>query len=201
MTNKLCGTCGIEKKPKDFSRSKSTYDGLQARCKSCDKSRLQAYRKTASGLITHLYFRQKQSSKSRGHAPPEYTCEELKAWALYQDSFKCLFDAWVISGYDKNLTPSVDRLDDTRGYSLDRIQLVTWRENKLKGESDRRNGVSVRNHKAVLQFGIDGKFIAKHHSSGAAERAINGRRGSFTTICQCCRGVIKTAAGFKWRYA
>ena len=199
-TVKLCTTCDLDKELSAFSIDRSSKSGRQSRCKLCDKKRLQSYRKTVGGFITHLYDHQKRSSKQRGHAPPEYTREELKEWLLAQENFKPLFNSWVASGYYKDLIPSVDRLDDYKGYSLDRIQLVTWLENKLKGEADRKTGVNTKSCKPVLQFSMDGQFIAKHHSSGAAERATNGRKGSYTTICQCCRGELKSSAGFKWSY-
>ena len=199
-TVKLCTTCDLDKELSAFSIDRSSKSGRQSRCKLCDKKRLQDYRKTEGGFITHLYDRQRRTSKQRGHAPPEYTREELKQWLLSQENFRQLFDAWATSGYDKYLSPSVDRLDDAKGYSLDRIQLVTWKENKLKGESDRKNGVSVGNLKAVLQFSLDGKFIARHHSSAAAERATGGRSGSYTDICRCCRKAGRVHAGFKWSY-
>ena len=49
----------------------------------------------------------------------------------------------------------------------------------------------------VLQYSIDGSFIKKYASSGEAER-VNGIARS--KVGACCRGKIKTAGGYIWRY-
>lgn len=51
--------------------------------------------------------------------------------------------------------------------------------------------------KPVLQFGIDGKFIAEYESLTEAARqtgvSING-------ICLCCKGQRQISGNFQWRY-
>lgn len=44
MCNKICLKCGVEKPVTEFSKNKSTNDGLQKQCKSCDKEKNKLYR-------------------------------------------------------------------------------------------------------------------------------------------------------------
>lgn len=63
--------------------------------------------------------------------------EEFYAFSQQDLMFHLLFDAWVESGYDRKLTPSVDRLDTAKGYVLGNIQWLTHSENSRKGADAR----------------------------------------------------------------
>ena len=98
-----------------------------------------AYKKTIDGLISKIYGQQKQSSKKRGHQPPTYSKELLHRWITAHVIFQELYDNWIASNYEKDLVPSVDRLDDSKGYSFDNIQLMTWKENNAKYKNRNKN--------------------------------------------------------------
>ena len=108
-----------------------------------------------------------------------------------------LWNNWIESNYDKMTKPSVDRLDDYKGYSLDNIQLMTWEENKAKGSRDRKNGVNNKKSKAVLQYDLQGNLIKEYYSIMQAERET---KISNVSISRVCNGKRKTAGGFKWKY-
>lgn len=152
--------------------------------------------RSKNGIIKRIYLDQIQSSKRRNHQPPLYTNEELKKWMFDQPNFEDLYNNWVDSGYEKMLKPSVDRLDDYKGYNFDNIQLMTWEENEKKGYEDRKNGINNKQSKAVLQFTKDGEFVKEWYSMRKAER-----RGFCSgKISSCCRGKQKTHKGFIWKY-
>lgn len=83
-------------------------------------------------LVYSTYRDQKYHSRTRGHGLPKYTEVELLDWFLKQPHLVKLTQAWINSGFKKNLRPSVDRLNDKIGYALDNIQLMTWNENRAK---------------------------------------------------------------------
>ena len=62
-----------------------------------------------------------------------------------------------------------------------------------------KNG--ARNNSAVIQFSLDGKFIAKFNNGAEAAKANgwNVQRGS-SAICAAARGHRKSGYGFKWKY-
>lgn len=75
-------------------------------------------------------------------------------------------------------------------YSPKTITFITTQENSEEA-----------NAKEVNQFNIDGNFIAKHISCVKAAASV-GKTGknAKSSIANCCRGVSKTAFGFKWEY-
>lgn len=62
-----------------------------------------------------------------------------------------------------------------------------------------KNYIGNGKAKEVYQYNLDGKFINKYPSTGAAARSLGLKCGSH--IGECCRGKIHTYKGFIWRYA
>ena len=58
------------------------------------------------------------------------------------------------------------------------------------------NGEKVA--KAVAQLGLDGTYIATFKSAHEAERTTGIKNGN---ISNCCRGLARSAGGYKWQYA
>ena len=58
-----------------------------------------------------------------------YSKDCLAKW-LYDNGFKEKYKKWKLSGFNKSIKPSVDRVDSNLGYSFDNIQLVAWEENR-----------------------------------------------------------------------
>ena len=54
-------------------------------------------------------------------------------WSLSDEVFNQLFSVWAESGYDRKLSPSIDRKDPELGYTLDNIRWVTHSENSRLG--------------------------------------------------------------------
>lgn len=104
------------------------------------------YEKTINGFLMRLY-RNMQSrvtgvQKLKHHL---YSGKcllpriEFYAWAKSSSTFYVMFSEWETSGYDQCFTPTVDRKDSTKGYSVDNMEWVTHSENSRRGSISRRD--------------------------------------------------------------
>ncbi len=191
---KKCIKCKKELSESSFYPRKGKYSN--SHCKKCQSSLATERSRTLKGLPSRIHSRQKASSKIRGHKSPVYTVAELCEWMLSQPIYYELHAEWVESGYDKKKTPSIDRLDDYKGYSFDNIRIMTWEGNLKKGHDDRKNGINNKQSIAVLQYSLDGTFIKEFHSVREAERHTSVNAGN---ISSCTRGNRKLAGGFIWK--
>ena len=195
---KVCSKCGELKSLDDFYKDKNKLDGLTYECKTCSKNRMKNYKRTKEGLIIQIYFVHIKTSKRRGHCSPTYTRIELKEWLLSQKLFHELYDNWKVSGYDTNLKPSCDRTDDYKGYSLDRLQLMTWGENNRKAYSDRKSGILTKQAKAVISVHKITMKSVYYYSMMQAERETGVNSGN---IHNCCSGQRNSAGNYYWKYS
>lgn len=196
MKIKRCNKCGEKKPLSEFYKSKYSKDGFAYTCKKCEKFLNQEFYKTKRGVAFLAYHHQVSTSKKKGYNLPEYTKEELYDWLLKQPTFDEFYDEWVKSGYDRWKKPSVDRIDDYKSYTFDNIQLMTWRGNNNKAHKNRVAGVNNKYNKSVLQYDLNGNFVAEHYSISQASR-ITGI--DISSISMASRGIRKTAGNYKWK--
>jgi hypothetical protein len=195
---KNCTQCG--EVSDNFPPSKKRSDGQHSWCRVCKVKRTIEYNRTKKGTIVAMYQRQRASSRKRGHEMPTHSLEELSEWCLAQDIFHELHFLWKESGYDRNLAPSCDRTDNSKGYALERLQLVTWKENRSNGHSDMRAGNlthGVNPQKAVEQRSLDGQLIATYVSACDAQRKTGLEQSNISLVC---RGKRNHTGGFKWNF-
>jgi len=155
------------------------------------------YSRSKKGLVSKIYGNQKQSSIRRGHSLPTYSKEDLREWLYSQPLFHKLYDNYKRLDYQKAYAPSVDRKDDYLGYTINNIQLMTWKENNEKGYADFNSGRNRKKTRVVYQFNLDGSFVCEHYSFKEASRQTGAGVGA---ISNCCSGRAKTAGGFCWSY-
>lgn len=166
-------------------------------CKECQSLYNKQQRRTEDGLIGQIYRHQKFSSKKRNMSLPSYSLDTLKQWIYDETDFVNLYKKWQLSGFNKDFVPSVDRIDDYKPYSLDNIQLLTWKENNEKHKNDRKNGVNNKASKKVYQFSLNGGLMAEFNSIREADRSTGINQSS---ILKCCNGKFKQSGGFIWSY-
>lgn len=105
-----------------------------------NNSSTKKYEKTKKGFLMRLY-RNMQSringvQKLKAHL---YNGKHLidrqvfYDWALNNETFDKLFKDYEISGYDRKLAPSVDRINSKFGYELNNMEFVTHSENSRRG--------------------------------------------------------------------
>ena len=142
------------------------------------------WRKTKRGLITNLYHKM----KSRHHVG--FLLSELHDFAV-DSKFDRLFKEWEKSNFNKQLKPSIDRINSKNNYELWNIQWLTWAENRYKQTMERRTRKG-----AVLQM-VAGKAISYHKSQ---REAVKKTGLSQSGISMCLNGKRKTCGGYEWSY-
>jgi len=76
------------------------------------------------------------------------TLEELKQMAWNSLTYWKLYEDWVNAGYPRRLCPSIDRVDNSRGYHPNNIQFLSQSENRKKDGTP----VVLKKDDEVLQF-------------------------------------------------
>lgn len=188
-------TCSVCKKnlPLDMFNKQSTgKQGVRADCKDC----LKRFIRSKHGVINQMYSSCISRTKKKGFTPVAFTKEELEKWAYSRKEFHSLYDKWVLENYPTTLKPSLDRLDDYKGYSLDNIRIVTANTNVKRYYSDAINGINTKSAKPVEQYSLDGEYIKTFHSLSAAARSVNGIPSN---INQVINGTYAQAYGYKWK--
>ena len=201
---KTCFKCGKEKDLSFFYKHKRMMDGHLNKCKECTKTDAKTnqakvgrgYDFSEKGVIRVMYKTQKRNNKLRGYGDMLYSKQQLSDW-LYRNSFAELYNAWVDGGNKKDLKPSVDRLDDLKGYSLDNIRLVTWLENRKHQYEDALNGVgtSGKHCKRLYKFDSKLKRVFSYVSYNSASR------GMGYPLQRQIKKQVKCRNGFYWSYS
>ena len=143
-----------------------------------------------------MYSRMKRSSLKRGHPLPNFIKDEFVDWCI-ANGFDELYKKWFESGFKKDFAPSIDRVDNTKGYTFKNMQLTTWNINNSNGNKDRKYGRYKTQHKAVLQFDKELNFIAEYVSICEASRQTGIDDHSISLVC---RGKRNTAGSYIWKY-
>ena len=107
-------------------------------------------------------------------------------WQDYQDS-----------NHARDYAPSIDRLEDSKPYTLDNIRLTTWYDNNTKARQHHKEGIlaaGVPKRAVIAQF-PDGS-IQEFISAAEAGRQTNTEKNN---IGRACRTGIR-ANGIYWSY-
>ena len=100
------------------------------------------YWKTPKGKVMMTF--NNMSRRVRGYVKPHLykgldimPREEFYSWSLGNIDFDRLFVAWEASGHERKLSPSVDRVDNSKGYTIGNIRWITHSENSRLGAVSR----------------------------------------------------------------
>lgn len=98
--------------------------------------------------------------------------------------------------------PYVNHKDEDRlNNSVDNLEWCTPSYNIHYGTAIKKLSDAKRNHpamsKPVLQFNLDGTFVAEYPSANEAARMTGIKQGN---ISSCCNRTTKSTNGFIWRY-
>ena len=143
---KICSKCGEHKELELFPKHLECTYGRKGVCKACtyqqqklrtkldkDKNH-KKYRKTLKGLLSMTYCN--MLGRVLGRVKPHLYAgkeilskEDFYEWSLTNPEYLNLHTQWVASGYDRKLSPSIDRIDPDGGYTFGNIRWVTHSEN------------------------------------------------------------------------
>ena len=162
-------------------------------------------RSRSKGVVPlNIYSRQKAASKKRGHSQPSYSKKWLVNWMLSNPEYHRMYDIWELSGYDRDLVPTVDRIDDSIGYTEYNIQLLDWKSNRAKGHIERTIGNQntsqgkISRPISAIRIIDNKKFEFK--SITEASRATGSSKGNID-MCLSDSYSRKKSKGFSnWRY-
>lgn len=83
---------------------------------------------------------------------------------------------------------------------LENLNLMTCKENINYGTGIERRAkkqINGKKSKPVLQFTLEGILIKEYPSTKQVERELGFAQGN---IVKCCKGKLKTAYNYKWKY-
>ena len=183
---KVCNICNVESEP---------YKESAKVCKSCHSKAGTDKRRSLSGHYRRIFYHQQERVRNGTVISISYSSSELKDWLLSNSVYLKLHSQWKDSGFNKELSPSVDRINDYLGYSLENIQVMTWHDNNMKGKADRISGYNNKQSTQFIQKSKDGITIATYHSGQQASRETGIDRSNIT---RAASGKCKTAGGFIW---
>ena len=133
---KECFICHQVKPLKDFYKHKGMFDGHLNKCKECCNK----YSDDKRQNNPYYYMRGTYNGMSyRCRAVKRYknlkllSKDEWVVWTSHNmPKFLKLYKDWQRSGYKKAFAPSIDRINNSRGYEFDNMQWLTQSQNARK---------------------------------------------------------------------
>ena len=177
MEEKVCVRCN-ELKPRSEFYTVDWNKKFKPHCKKCT-SYVKYYDIIPAEVYMYsMYNNQRSNAKGRNMNPPTYPFEWFKEF-LIQNGFDELYQNYLDSDKNKDLAPSVDRINSLLSYTEDNIQLLTWRENYLKAV---REDIKVKElgYKIIHYVGDDYKI---YNSIVEASKELNLSRHHISNSC------------------
>jgi hypothetical protein len=147
----------------------------------------QNYRKTQKGVLTNMY----QHMKTRHEV--SFSLKEFQNRFIEDKKFIRIYNEWLKSGYNKQFKPSLDRIDNKKGYTINNTQMLSWTENRYKQSSfDGKRGRKPR----VIQL-MGNKIIKIFQSQRHCVKELGISQGNLSSVLN---GKRKYTNGYKFIY-
>jgi hypothetical protein len=179
----LCTYCVTYKHKEDFLSC--NLDRKYYICVRCEYKRRKRNVGDVNRLIDNIFNHQKKSGEVL------YTWDQFCDWLMKKTNFMVVYQTWKSFRFEKWYTPTVLRLDASKPFSLDNLRVTT-------AKSARELNVRKRERR-VIQMDVEGKDLATYPNARVAAELLNYK--NYPKIHESCKGLRKSAAGFKWRYA
>lgn len=105
------------------------------------------YNNSYMGRLTRSYCDMRARTREKGF-DSIVTREEFLKFAVNNVEYNRLYKQWEDSGYILKYCPTVDRIDNNKGYTLDNIQFLSLSANSTKGNNER----SGKRHNGVVEY-------------------------------------------------
>lgn len=150
------------------------------------------YRKTKKGIVTNMFSHIKDRSK-KYKREVSFNSYQLYKWCMAKPEFHIIFKKWLENGYKKEDKPSIDRIDPYGGYTFCNIQILTCKQNLVKGYTE----VAAKKHKPITQKTLSGSIVAKYNSIKEAAKVSGISQGLISNVLI---GKRKHTHGFIFSY-
>ena len=145
------------------------------------------WRKTKKGVLTNMYDHMRRRHKVF------FSLQEFHNMFLNDKKFNRLYEEWVKSNYNKQLKPSIDRIDCRKPYTVRNIHMITWAENRFKqAKLDGKRGRKP----PVLQL-LGDKVIARFQSQRDVIKKLGINQGNLSMVLN---GRRRTVNGYRFVY-
>lgn len=136
---KICAKCGTKASVSNFFRHSATQDGWHSWCKECckignQKSKEKKYL-SFEGRINTILQSCKRSAKKRGHIVNLTRDDLLEMWN-YQEGVCAYTGIVMLTQANSPYSVSVERIDNSVGYTKENTILVCNIVNKMKSNFD-----------------------------------------------------------------
>jgi len=168
--------------------------GLPLRFKAVDASGMtpqKRYGVKPVNVLKRIYLEQSRKDRRENIDPPNYTQEQLIQRFINDPKYIVLYNNWVDSGFQKSLKPSIDRIDSSKGYSINNIQIMTWSENRKKGDKE-------KSKTSVHCYTKEGVYLRTFTSVKDASEKTSCSISGINACCNLRRG---SNNGYTFRYA
>ena len=142
MDGRICKKCGVWKLRKDFHAHKKCKGGINTVCKPCRRP-LSVQQHIDKPVEMKLFFGAKARAKKKGR---EFN---LVLSDIVVPKRRPVLG--VLLQYNSDYSPSLDRVDSSKGYIKGNVRVISKRANVLK------NNATVEELKAVLKDLENGK--------------------------------------------
>jgi hypothetical protein len=160
VSEKVCCICGNKKKAEEFPKNPRSITGLGSRCKNCSNTQRRdaEYYKTSNELRklrmdkdpeyrrhinnlkrenTYINFKSHMLSNARKRSIMKNYAFNLTIDDIHIPEICPILKIPIIVGNKNNYesTPSIDRIDNDKGYTKDNIQIISKKANSMKNSA------------------------------------------------------------------
>lgn len=191
---KICTKCKKSRDEEDFKKCSVRHDGLNGCCKYCFSKMPSKMSGTLQYFKSHRWSgirsRCVNTGTDKKHVTKSYITKGIKLLMTKEDFYSwCDLHSEEIFSM-KN--PSIDRIENSKGYSIENIRLLERGKNTSLGSIERWN----KDVRPVIGVCIKTGSIKKYDHYRHAKS--DGFHPS--AICHCLSGKRKKHKGYTWRY-